>query len=226
MSPRPLVPLLLLLLLSMQPSSSSSLTKQTPAGPRHRNSKHWFTTSFLQPLLIRHGHPSTWWPRSVVLMKACTSGRVSEVPGEIKRSRDLRGERWSWTFKVGQKRSWVGRWSWTFKVAQKRSWVGRWSWTFKVAQKRSWGGRWSWTFKVAQKRSWVGRWSWTFKVAQKRSWVGRWSWTFKVAQKRSWVGRWSWSEQVGPLSLRVVQVVHQQQCSGHCDSVQAQQLKQ
>ena len=57
---------------------------------------------------------------------------------------------------------------------------------------------------------------------------GRWSWIFKFAQKRSWVGRWSWAEQVGPLLLRVVQVVHQQQCNGHClcDSVQAQQLKQ
>ena len=57
---------------------------------------------------------------------------------------------------------------------------------------------------------------------------GRWSWTFKFAQKRSWVGRWSWAEQVGPFLLRVVQVVHQQQCNGHClcDSVQAEQLKE
>ena len=57
---------------------------------------------------------------------------------------------------------------------------------------------------------------------------GRWSWTLKLAQKRSWVGRWSWAEQVGPLLLRVVQVVRQQQCTGHClcDAVQAQQLKQ
>jgi len=45
---------------------------------------------------------------------------------------------------------------------------------------------------------------------------GRWSWTLKLAQKRSWVGRWSWAEQVGPLLLRVVQVVRQQQCNGHC----------
>ena len=45
---------------------------------------------------------------------------------------------------------------------------------------------------------------------------GRWSWTLKFAQKRSLVGRWSWAEQVGPLFLRVVQVVHQQQCNGHC----------
>ena len=37
-----------------------------------------------------------------------------------------------------------------------------------------------------------------------------------------------WAEQVGPLLLRVVQVVRQQQCNGHChcDPVQAQQLKQ
>ena len=32
------------------------------------------------------------------------------VPGEIKRSRDLRGGRWSWTLNYAQKRSWVGRW--------------------------------------------------------------------------------------------------------------------
>ena len=51
---------------------------------------------------------------------------------------------------------------------------------------------------------------------------GRWSWTLTFAQKRSWVGRWSWAEQVGRLLLRVVQVVHQQRCNGHClsDSVQ------
>ena len=56
----------------------------------------------------------------------------------------------------------------------------------------------------------------------------RWSWTFKLSQKRSWVGRWSWAAKVGLLSLRVVQVVRQQQCNGHClcDSAQAQQLKQ
>ena len=56
---------------------------------------------------------------------------------------------------------------------------------------------------------------------------GRWSWTLKFAQKRSWVGRWSWAEQVGHLLLRVVQVVRQQQCNGHCLSdCPAQQLKQ
>ena len=57
---------------------------------------------------------------------------------------------------------------------------------------------------------------------------GRWSWTFKLAQKRSWVGRWSWVAKVGLPSLRVVQVVRQQQCNGRClsDSAQAQQLKQ
>ena len=51
---------------------------------------------------------------------------------------------------------------------------------------------------------------------------GRWSWTLTFSQKRSWVGRWSWAEQVGRLLLRVVQVVHQQRCNGHClsDSVQ------
>ena len=30
---------------------------------------------------------------------------VNKVPGEIKRSRDLRGGRWSWTFRLAQKRS-------------------------------------------------------------------------------------------------------------------------
>ena len=51
---------------------------------------------------------------------------------------------------------------------------------------------------------------------------GRWSWTLTFAQKRSWVGRWSWADQVGRLLLRVVQVVRQQRCNGHClsDSVQ------
>ena len=47
------------------------------------------------------------------------------------------------------------------------------------------------------------------------------------AQKRSWVGRWSWAEQVGHLLLRVVQVVRQQRCNGHCLSdCPAQQLKE
>ena len=57
---------------------------------------------------------------------------------------------------------------------------------------------------------------------------GRWSWTLSFAQKRSWVGRWSWAAKVGLLLLRVVQVVRQQQCNGHClcDSVQEQQVKQ
>ena len=56
---------------------------------------------------------------------------------------------------------------------------------------------------------------------------GRWSWTLTFAQKRSWVGRWSWAEQVGRLLLRVVQVVHQQRCNGHCLSdCPAQQLKE
>ena len=51
---------------------------------------------------------------------------------------------------------------------------------------------------------------------------GRWSWTFNLAQKRSWGGRWSWAAKVGLLLLRVVKVVRQQQCNGHClcDSVQ------
>ena len=51
---------------------------------------------------------------------------------------------------------------------------------------------------------------------------GRWSWTLNYAQKRSCVGRWRRAEQVGRLLLRVVQVVRQQRCNGHClsDSVQ------
>ena len=40
------------------------------------------------------------------------------VPGEIKRSRDLRGGRWSWTLKFAQKKSWVGRWSWAEQVGR------------------------------------------------------------------------------------------------------------
>ena len=44
-----------------------------------------------------------------------TSG-CDRVPGEIKRSRDLRGGRWSWTLNYAQKRSWVGRWCWAERV--------------------------------------------------------------------------------------------------------------
>ena len=40
------------------------------------------------------------------------------VPGEIKRSRDLRGGRWSWTLNYAQKRSWVGRWHWAEQVGR------------------------------------------------------------------------------------------------------------
>ena len=36
------------------------------------------------------------------------------------RSKDLRGGRWSWTFKLAQKRSWAGRWSWVAKVGQQQ----------------------------------------------------------------------------------------------------------
>ena len=43
---------------------------------------------------------------------------VTRVPGEIKRSRDLRGGRWSWTLTFAQKRSWVGRWSWAEQVGR------------------------------------------------------------------------------------------------------------
>ena len=35
-----------------------------------------------------------------------------------------------------------GRWSWTFKLAQKRSRGGRWSWT--LSPEELWTGRWSW----------------------------------------------------------------------------------
>ena len=35
-------------------------------------------------------------------------------------------------------------------------------------------------------------------------------------KKRPRVGRWSWAAKVGLLLLRVVQVVRQQQCNGHC----------
>ena len=45
------------------------------------------------------------------------------VPGEIKRSRDLRGGRWSWTLTFAQKRSWVGRWSWAEQVGRLLLWV-------------------------------------------------------------------------------------------------------
>ena len=41
---------------------------------------------------------------SKVLKVVCWAGSV-RVPGEIKRSRDLRGGRWSWTLTFAQKRS-------------------------------------------------------------------------------------------------------------------------
>ena len=48
---------------------------------------------------------------------------LAQVPGEIKRSRDLRGGRWSWTLTFAQKRSWVGRWSWAEQVGHFLLWV-------------------------------------------------------------------------------------------------------
>ena len=49
--------------------------------------------------------------------------RHHRIPGEIKRSRDLRGGRWSWTLTFAQKRSWVGRWSWAEQVGRLLLWV-------------------------------------------------------------------------------------------------------
>ena len=45
--------------------------------------------------------------RPVQRFKARKTGAAVDdrVPGEIKRSRDLRGGRWSWTLKLAQKRS-------------------------------------------------------------------------------------------------------------------------
>ena len=51
------------------------------------------------------------------------AARLTKVPGEVKRSRDLRGGRRSWTFKLARKRSWVGRWSWAAKVGLLSLWV-------------------------------------------------------------------------------------------------------
>ena len=49
----------------------------------------------------------------------CVRVRIlGRVPGEIKRSRDLRGGRWSWTLNFAQKRSRVGRWSWAEQVGR------------------------------------------------------------------------------------------------------------
>ena len=39
------------------------------------------------------------------LSKLVSGWGGARVPGEIKRSRDLRGGRWSWTLKLAQKRS-------------------------------------------------------------------------------------------------------------------------
>ena len=43
--------------------------------------------------------------RSAEYISNISSTQNPKVPGEIKRSRDLRGRRWSWTFKIAQKRS-------------------------------------------------------------------------------------------------------------------------
>ena len=42
---------------------------------------------------------------SQAIIKAIQSQSTNRVPGEIKRSRDFRGGRWSWTLKFAQKRS-------------------------------------------------------------------------------------------------------------------------
>ena len=69
------------------------------------------------PLLSSRTLPASDWPvRGGIKDTACP---VSvRVPGEIKRSRDLRGGRWSWTLNYAQKRSWVGRWSWAEQVGR------------------------------------------------------------------------------------------------------------
>ena len=56
-------------------------------------------------------------------IKAINNNYYLRVPGEIKRSRDLRGGRWSWTLTFAQKRSWVGRWSWAEQVGHLLLWV-------------------------------------------------------------------------------------------------------
>ena len=69
------------------------------------------TPALLHPVFQ---HPNTLTPRILTYSYHYTL-LPNRVPGEIKRSRDLRGGRWSWTLNLAQKRSWVGRsWaSWT-----------------------------------------------------------------------------------------------------------------
>ena len=55
-------------------------------------------------------------PRHWYKLPLCIYMWLAQVPGKIKRSRDLRGGRWSWTLTFAQKRSWVGRWSWAEQV--------------------------------------------------------------------------------------------------------------
>ena len=192
------------------------------------------------------------------------------VPGEIKRSRDLRGGRRSWTLNFAQKRSWVGRWSWAEQVGrlllrvvqvvrQQRcnghclsDSVQHSSWNSNCSVHKSLGNGLNTSIVLAAVHGLSGLFravsevepftlsppshsvpvpnrptrfcgrkatlnqTARFQARSRDLRGGRWSWTFKFAQKRSWVGRWSWAEQVGPLLLRVVQVVHQQQCNGHC----------
>ena len=57
------------------------------------------------------------WAPYLLTVSLSLSRFLYKVPGEIKRSRDLEeGGGRSWTFKLAQKRSWVGRWSWAAKV--------------------------------------------------------------------------------------------------------------
>ena len=58
-----------------------------------------------------HPAASQWICCCCCLINDQRSSRFVRVPGEIKRSRNLRGGRWSWTLTFAQKRSWVGRWS-------------------------------------------------------------------------------------------------------------------
>ena len=61
-------------------------------------------------------------PRHWYKLPLCIYMWLAQVPGKIKRSRDLRGGRWSWTLTFAQKRSWVGRWSWAEQVGRLLLW--------------------------------------------------------------------------------------------------------
>ena len=94
----------------MDASQAVSRVVRRSAGKQMAKGSNLLRRSFRWPPFIQTMdlHTRPW-------LKRCGHHRV---PGETKRSWDLRGGRWSWTLKLAQKRSWVGRWSWAEQVGR------------------------------------------------------------------------------------------------------------